>query len=81
MAVTGAELRARRARLGVTQADLAAAVGVTGTTVARWERDEASIPVMLDLALAALESGGASLPTGKRVRTTGRVRDRPTTGL
>ncbi|WP_447979039.1 helix-turn-helix domain-containing protein [Candidatus Nitrospira bockiana] len=41
--VTGEELRRRRKELGLTQAQLAADLGVTVTTVARWERGERGI--------------------------------------
>jgi DNA-binding transcriptional regulator YiaG len=41
--MTGAELRRIRTRLGLTQAALAERLGVTGNTVARWERDEVRI--------------------------------------
>ena len=39
----GKEIRSIRKRLGWTQVNLAAAVGVAPNTVARWERDELSI--------------------------------------
>jgi transcriptional regulator with XRE-family HTH domain len=41
--MTGAELRRIRTRLGLTQVQMAARLGVTNTTVARWERDEVGI--------------------------------------
>ncbi len=41
--VAGRELKGIRVRLGLTQAQLAEAVGVTPNTVARWERSEISI--------------------------------------
>ena len=55
--MTGQELRRRREALGLSQAQLAALVGVHANTVARWERGEVRIPHpgMLDLALEALE--------------------------
>lgn len=40
----GKALRAERARLGMTQAELAKAIGVAPNTVARYERDESGIP-------------------------------------
>jgi transcriptional regulator with XRE-family HTH domain len=54
--VDGRELRLRREGLGFTQAQLAAALGVSSNTIARWERGEMKIdnPRMLSLAMAAL---------------------------
>jgi DNA-binding transcriptional regulator YiaG len=40
MPIKGAEIKKLRARMGLTQAQLAADLGVTENTVARWERDE-----------------------------------------
>lgn len=52
----GKALQARRARLGMSQAQLAAALGVSRNTVARWERDEMAMPaIMLSLALETIE--------------------------
>jgi transcriptional regulator with XRE-family HTH domain len=42
--VKGAELRKRRKALGMTQVELARALGVDPNTVARYERDESGIP-------------------------------------
>jgi transcriptional regulator with XRE-family HTH domain len=42
--MTGAALRNRRKALGMTQRELAQALGVTSNTVARYERDESGIP-------------------------------------
>ncbi|HVG96375.1 MAG TPA: tetratricopeptide repeat protein, partial [Chloroflexota bacterium] len=52
-----AELRARRRRLGLTQAALGAALGVAGNTVARWERGALGIgtPDLVRLALDRLK--------------------------
>lgn len=41
--MTGKELLKVRKRMKWTQAQLAEAVGVSGNTVARWERDEMAI--------------------------------------
>jgi transcriptional regulator with XRE-family HTH domain len=40
----GAALRKRRKALGMTQVELARALGVAPNTVARYERDESGIP-------------------------------------
>jgi DNA-binding transcriptional regulator YiaG len=42
-AMNGQDLRKHRTRLGVTQAELAALLGVTANAVARWERGERRI--------------------------------------
>ena len=58
--VTPAGLRARRRALGLSQRALAEAIGVSGNTIARWERGELTIgsPVLLGYALEHLERGG-----------------------
>ncbi len=53
--MTAADVAARRDALDLTQAELAAALGVHVMTVSRWERGSRSIPEMLTLALEALE--------------------------
>ena len=52
--LSAAELRAGRLGLGMTQRQLAAELGVTPTTLARWERGERAIsnPVLVRLAAA-----------------------------
>jgi len=42
-AMTGAEVRRVRQRLGLTQVQLAAKLGVTENTLARWERGSVGI--------------------------------------
>ena len=41
--MTGKELRVLRKKLGWTQVELAKHLGITGNTVARWERSEIAI--------------------------------------
>ena len=55
--MTGAELQSRREALGLTQNQLADALGVTQVTIMRWEtgKMEISLPRMVSLALEALE--------------------------
>ena len=53
--MNGDELRQRREGLGMTQEQLAKALGVNTMTVSRWERDVRSIPPHLTLALEAIE--------------------------
>ena len=56
--MTGPDIRAARARLGMTQAALSQALGVTSTTIARWERGEIvpDHPEMIRLAIDRLIS-------------------------
>jgi len=56
--ITGAELRARRQVLGMTQEQLAEQLDTTKNTIARWERDEVRIEHggMVRLALDALHN-------------------------
>lgn len=63
--ITSDELKARRLALKLSQNQLANLLGVSTTTVARWEQGVAKIgtPKMLQLALEALERKRAeSLP-------------------
>ena len=53
--MTGDELRNKREELGMTQEQLAVALGVAPNTVARWERGERNIPPYLSLALQTVE--------------------------
>lgn len=63
-ALSPADLRLRRRAIGATQSALAAALGVTPTTVARWERGEQTIgnPEMLKLALERLSTTSSVRP-------------------
>ena len=70
--MTRTEVAARREALGLTQAELAAELGVHVLTVSRWERGIRAIPEMLDLALEALERRRAARRRRHR-RTRGRA--------
>ncbi len=48
-------LKKRRGRLGMTQADLAAELGVASNTVSRYETGSLPIPAHMNLVLEALE--------------------------
>jgi transcriptional regulator with XRE-family HTH domain len=48
-------LKQRRERLGLTQAELAAHLGVASNTVSRYETGSLPIPAHMDLVLEALE--------------------------
>ena len=65
-AMTGEELRQIRKRLGLTQVQLAEQIGVTSTTLARWERSEVGIgePVARLVRFVA-----SSAPKTRRRRT------------
>jgi len=54
--MTADEYRARRERLGLTQAQLAEELGLSPNTVARRERDELPIPREAELAIFYLAS-------------------------
>lgn len=60
------DLRARRKALGLTQAEIAARLGVSRLTWQRWEAGEQAphAPEMLELALWAVENGAPDLLTG-----------------
>jgi DNA-binding transcriptional regulator YiaG len=56
--VDGKELRAIRMRLKLTQVALADQLGVTGNTVARWERDEVRITEPMSRLVRMLAKAG-----------------------
>jgi len=68
--VDGAELKAARKQLGLTQAALGTEVGADANTVARWERGETRVPV----AVAKLFQLITSLPprVSRAILTTAR---------
>ena len=49
------DLKSWRLQRGLSQAKLAALLGVKPLAVSRWERGERGIPALLPLALAGLE--------------------------
>lgn len=58
--MTGTDLRDLRSRLGLTQAALASALGVTDRTVRMWEAGHHAIPTWVPLALATVERAAAT---------------------
>lgn len=52
--MTPKQLKRERTSLAMSQAELAAALGVDTITVSRWERGVQPIPAMVRLALRAL---------------------------
>ena len=55
--MTGKELKRIRKRLGLTQVELAAKIGVYWNTVARWERDEVPIRESMALLIRTIAAG------------------------
>lgn len=55
--MTAQQLAERRKQLGLTQEQLAQALGVSFSTVARWLNGSRKIPNYLTLALDSLERG------------------------
>lgn len=49
-------LKQRRENLGLTQADFAETIGVTATTISRYETGLVTIPKWMDLVFEALEA-------------------------
>lgn len=67
--MTGEEIKNRRAALGMTQTELANALGITETAIRHWESGRRSpvTPQMLDMALSWLET---QQPKSDRHKTT-----------
>ena len=65
MAISSRQLKNRRERLGLTQAELARRMGVTWNTVARWETAQRRIPQMAAILLGYLDEQGER-PSPKR---------------
>ena len=67
-AVTSTELRRLRRRLGLSQTQLAAVVGVPANTIARWERGEMQMRPAMDrlVRLAVAEAARKRAATRKR---------------
>jgi transcriptional regulator with XRE-family HTH domain len=66
--VTGDALRRLRRRLGLTQVKLAERVGVTVTSVARWERGERPISEPAALRARLLAEAERTRPPRRRPR-------------
>lgn len=60
--MTGDQLRAERGRLGMTQQELADALGVGRRTVVAWEQDERPVPLSQQARIEALFAGRRSNP-------------------
>ena len=54
--ITGKGVRALRKRLGLTQAQFAKLVGVTGQSVVNWEGAQGKAPIRLKAAIARLQA-------------------------
>jgi DNA-binding XRE family transcriptional regulator len=65
--MTPTELRERRRALGMSQAKLAAALGITETRYQGWETGRNGIPPFLHLALDALEMRVGSNPYRRKL--------------
>jgi non-specific serine/threonine protein kinase len=74
-----AELRVRRRQLSLTQAQLAAKLGVAANTVARWERGATAIsnPGLLSLSLDRLDATTIHPPPGLEPARQARIRPAP----
>ena len=70
-------LRAWRKMRRINQRDLAAILGVTHITIARWELGDNSMPPYLHLALESIDRRLAFTQAAPRVPTTGVARPRP----
>jgi DNA-binding transcriptional regulator YiaG len=76
--VHGRELKQIRHQLGLTQAELAAEVGVVANTVARWERDEVPISPVAARLLQVLKPKRRSRTSVKKTeRKRARTRKLP----
>lgn len=53
--VTADELKRKRERLGMTQAELAKRLGITKITVLRYENGQTDIPRVVELAMKEIE--------------------------
>ena len=53
--VTADELKRKRERLGLTQAELAKRLGITKITILRYENGQTKIPRVVELAMKEIE--------------------------
>lgn len=72
--MTPTEIRTRREQLGLTQAELAAVLGVARNTVARWENERNAIDaprsLWLDVKMATLKRKPGRPPKRRRAPST-----------
>ena len=64
--MTPDELKAWRARVSLSQSQLAHALNVHTMTISKWERGSGGIPPFLDLALESLERRRRTARTARR---------------
>lgn len=61
--MTGAELKAKRERMGLSQTELGEQLGgITQTSIWRWEHDKFPIPRYIELALKQIEAEQKKTP-------------------
>ena len=63
--MTPADLQQYRAKLGLSQAELSARLGLHTITVSKWERGVVPVPKWLHLALWAIEHNAPMLDSPK----------------
>jgi len=66
--MTGNEFSTLRTALGLSQAAIAAALGVDQGTISRWESGKVRIPAAVELALTTLQENRNTMPDTRRPR-------------
>ena len=65
--MSNAELRAARASMGLTQAELSRVLGVHWTTISDWERGAASVPHQVALLVELMAESGDILARARQI--------------